>query len=91
MKGKLKMKKIVLKLVALGIGGWIAKTLLALAPAINNELAMSQLQNDNLSLVFMNMFNHYETVISGALLIFAILLFQKDIRKLIKKGADKNE
>lgn len=85
------MKKLGIKLVAFGSVLLIANNLLSLAPAINNQLAMTQLESDNFSLVALNMLNKYEGAIWLLVVLIGILLFQKDIRNLLKKGIKENE
>lgn len=85
------MKKLGIKLVAYGAFLFIANNLLTLAPAINNQLAMTQLENDNFSLLATNMLNRYEGAVWLIVVLIGILLFQKDIRNLFKKGIKDNE
>ena len=83
--------KIGIKLVAYGAIGLIVNSLSQLAPAINNQLAMTQLQNDNASLIALDLLNKYDGALWVVFVIIGILLFRKDIMKLIKKGIKENE
>lgn len=83
--------KIGIKLVAYGAIGLIVNSFSQLAPAINNQLAMTQLQNDNTSLIAIDLLNKYDVALWVVFVIIGILLFRKDIMKLIKKGIKENE
>lgn len=83
--------KIGIKLVAYGAIGLIVNSFSQLAPAINNQLAMTQLQNDNTSLIAIDLLNKYDVALWMVFVIIGILLFRKDIMKLIKKGIKENE